>query len=587
MAFDAYFLTAVLSQIREQATAARVEKIHQPSRDTIILHLRCETGREKLLIAANPAAPRLHFTTSNPENPPEPPMFCMLLRKHLSGARLKTITQPAMERLAVFTFDCIDEMGDNVEKRLIVELMGRTCNIYLISPEGRIIDCLRRIGLDESSKRAALPGLMYQDPDPVEKIDPMNLTKEDYVNLLTASGADLLPERLMDTLGGLSPLVCREASLYATGDTDARVEGCDAQAVAEKLQLFFREHLRHPAPYFYALADGTPKQFAFCPIRQYGAYQEAESFTQLLDNYYIVRDKKDAMRQKSQAVRKTVTNLCQRIKRKLAIQEKELEATFDRERLRQLGDILTANIHRITKGQTKIQCEDFYDEEMKPVEIALSPLLSPQQNAAKFYKDYTRMKNAEKELTRQMELGEQELMYLQSVLEELNRATTDAELEEIKLELQTGGYIRADHGKKKMKQQKLKPMQFESTDGYVIFVGRNNRQNEELTFKTARRDDIWCHASKVHGSHVIISCNGTTPPDDTVTQAAQLAAYYAESVGGQNIPVDVTTVKQVKKTPGGKPGMVIYHTYRTAIVNPYPDIVVDPLNAEKKEEEER
>ena len=585
MAFDAYFLTAVLDQIRQTATAARVEKIHQPSRDTIIMHLRCEAGREKLLIAANPANPRLHFTTSNPENPAEPPMFCMLLRKHLSGARLKEITQPPMERLATFTFDCIDEMGDQVEKKLVVELMGRTCNIYLLSPEGRIIDCLRRIGLDESSKRAALPGLNYQDPDPVAKKDPITCTKEDYVNLLAAPGADLLAERLMDTLGGLSPLICREASLYATGDTDARVEGCDVQKVAEKLDLFFAEHLNHPAPYYYATADGTPKQFAFCPIRQYGGCEEAESFTTLLDNYYIVRDRNDAMRQKSQSVRKTVQNLCQRTRRKLAIQEKELEATFDRERLRQLGDILTANIHRITKGQTMIQCEDFYHEEMKPVEIPLSPILSPQQNAAKFYKDYTRMKNAEKELTRQMELGEQELTYLQSVLEELNRAQSDAELEEIKQELQAGGYIRGDHGKRKMKQAKLKPMQFVSTDGYTIFVGRNNRQNDELTFKTARRDDIWCHASKVHGSHVIISCNGTTPPDDTITQAAQLAAYYAESTGGQNIPVDVTTVKQVKKTPGGKPGMVIYHTYRTVYVNPYKDIVVDALNAEKKPEE--
>ena len=221
---------------------------------------------------------------------------------------------------------------------------------------------------------------------------------------------------------------------------------------------------------------------------------------------------------------------------------------------------------------------------MKDIEIPISPILSPQQNAAKFYKDYTRMKNAEKELTRQMELAEDELNYLQSVLEELNRAQSEQELEEIRQELQAGGYLRAETGRKKVKQGKLPPMRFESTDGYPIYVGRNNRQNDELTFKSARKDDIWCHASKVHGSHVIISCGGTMPPDDTVTQAAQLAAYYAETGGGQNIPVDVTTVKQVKKVPSGKPGMVIYHSYRTVIANPYPDIVVDALNAEKKEE---
>ena len=582
MAFDAFFLSAVLEEVKERCIGARIDKIHQPSRDTLILQMHSRDYRSKLLFAANPTAPRLHLTNASPENPAEPPMFCMLLRKHLMGAKLSEVTQIPMERCATFTFDCTDEMGFPVQKRLVAELMGRTCNLYLLSPEGRIIDCLRRIGLDESAKRAALPGLNYQQPEPITKINPAD--SENYVNFFNGPGADLISDRLMDTFGGLSPLVCREAALFSAGSTDARPDPRDEDAIAEKLQLFFTEHLNHPKPCYYALPDGTPKQFAFCPIRQYGDYREAESFGALLDMYYTVRDRKDAMRQKSQAVRKTVQNLCTRLTRKLAIQEKELEATYDRERLRQLGDIVTANIHKIVKGQTMVQCEDFYDEEMKVIDIPISPILSPQQNAAKFYKDYTRMKNAEKELTKQMELGENELYYLKSVLEELNRAQTDAELEAIRQELQEGGYIRADAGKKKMKQGKVPPMRFESTDGYPIYVGRNNKQNEELTFKLARKDDIWCHASKVHGSHVIISCGGTTPPDDTITQAAQLAAYYSETSGGQNIPVDVTPVKQVKKIPNGKPGMVIYHTYKTVIANPYADIVVDALNAEKKEE---
>ena len=582
MAFDAFFLSAVLEEVRGRCIGARVEKIHQPSRDTLILLLRCQEGREKLLFVANPTAPRLHLTAASPENPAEPPMFCMLLRKHLLGARLADITQPEMERCAVFTFDCTDEMGFPVQKRLVAELMGRTCNLYLLAPDGRILDCLRRIGLDESAKRAALPGLHYIEPEKVAKQNPLGLTQEDYVNLLTAPGADVLSDRLMDALGGLSPLVCREAALFAAGDTDARVGALDIPNAAEKLALFFSEHLRHPAPYFCAQADGTPRQFAFCPIREYGDCQRSESFGALLDSYYTLRDRKDLIRQKSQGVRKTVNNLCQRLRRKLALQQKELEATYDRERLRQLGDILTANLSRVVKGQQSIECQDFYDEDMGLITIPLSPILSPQQNAAKFYKDYTRMKNAEKELTHQLSLGKEELEYLESVLEELNRADTEAELEEIRQELQAGGYLRPDTGRKKMKQSKLAPMRFESTDGFPIYVGRNNRQNDELTFRLARKDDIWCHASKVHGSHVIISCGGKTPPDNTITQAAQLAAYYAETGGGQNIPVDVTTVKQVKKTPGGKPGMVIYHTYRTAIVNPYPDIRVDPLNAEQK-----
>ena len=581
MAFDATYLSCVAEEIRTRCEGAKIEKIYQPSRDTLIFQLRCQTGREKLLIAANPTAPRLHLTAASPENPPEPPMFCMFLRKHLLGARLSEITQTPMERCVHFVFDCTDEMGYPVRKRLVAELMGRTCNVYLLGPDGRILDCLRRIGLDESN-RPALPGLSYQAPSPIEKQDPAALTQEDYVNLLRAEGADVLAQRLMDTLGGLSPLVTREAALFAAGDVDARVGALDAEAAGEKLYLFFSEHLRHPKPWYYAAPDGTLKQFAFCPIREYGECAEAESFSALLDRFYTLRDRKDAMRQKSQALRKSVSNQVQRLRRKMAAQEKELTATYDRERLRQLGDILTANLHRIQKGQTKVLCQDFYDENMADVEIPLSPILAPQQNAAKFYKDYTRMKNAQKELTHQLDLGREECSYLESVLEELNRAQSEAELEEIRQELYAGGYVRMDGARRKMKQSKIPPMRFESTDGFPIYVGRNNRQNDELTFRLARKDDIWCHASKVHGSHVIISCGGRKPPDDTVTQAAQLAAYYAETGGGQNISVDVTTVKQVKKTPGGKPGMVIYHTYRTAIVNPYADVRVDPLNAENK-----
>ena len=582
MAFDAFYLSAVLEEIR-QLQDSRVEKIHQPSRDTVIVQLKHRQGREKLLFAANPTAPRLHLTAASPENPAEPPMFCMLLRKHLSGARLVSVSQPPMERAATFTFDCIDEMGDPVQKQLVAELMGRTCNLYLLAPDGRIVDCLRRIGLDETSKRPALPGMYYQQPEPVEKKHPAELEIGDYAELLRQPGADLLCDRLMDTLGGLSPLVCREAALFAAGDTDARVEQLDKDGVGEKLYLFFREHLLHPAPCYCTAPDGTPKQYAFCPIRQYGEYRQAEGFSALLDSFYTLRDHRDSMRQKSQAVRKNVQNLCQRLRRKMALQEKELAATLDRERLRQLGDILTANLHRIVKGQTVVQVEDFYDEEMKLIDIPLSPILSPQQNAAKFYKDYTRMKNAEKELTRQLAIGAEELQYLCSVLDELNRANTDAELEEIRQELQSGGYVKADSARRRAKQGKVQPMRFESTDGFPIYVGRNNRQNDELTFKLARKDDIWLHAQKVHGSHVIIACAGAKVPDNTVTQAAQLAAYYAESGGGQNIPVDVTPVKQVKKPAGGKPGMVIYHTYRTVIVNPYAEIVVDELNAEKTE----
>ena len=280
MAFDAFFLKAVLEEIREKTAMARVEKIHQPSRDTVILQLKCQEGRQKLVFVASPTAPRLHLTAASPENPAEPPMFCMLLRKHLSGARLSGIAQPPMERCVTFTFDCIDEMGDAVQKRLVAELMGRTCNLYLLGPDGRIIDCLRRVGLDETAKRPALPGMYYQAPDGITKADPLAWDFDDYMTMLSEPGADLISDRLMDKLGGLSPLVCREAALFAAGDVDARVEDIRADRInidetAERLARFFHEYLHHPAPYYYAQPDGTPKQFAFCPIRQYGDCRQA------------------------------------------------------------------------------------------------------------------------------------------------------------------------------------------------------------------------------------------------------------------------------------------------------------------------
>lgn len=498
-------------------------------------------------------------------------MFCMLLRKHLLGARLSEIAQPPMERCAQFTFDCTDEMGYPTRKRLVAELMGRTCNLYLLDADGRIIDCLRRIGLGESS-RPALPGLYYQAPESMKKENPAHLGGQDYVRLLAQPGADVLAQRLMDNLGGLSPLICREAALYACGDVDGRITGRDLEATGEKLAEFFQSALRSPAPWYCPGAGNIPKQFAFVPLREYGEYRRADGFSQLLDSFYTLRDRRDAMAQKSQAVRKTVQNGIARLRRKMAAQEKELEATYDRERLRQLGDIVTANLHAIRKGDAKLLAEDFYDEDMKTIEIPLSPILSPQQNAAKFYKDYTRMKNAQRELTHQLELAETELNYLQSVLEELSRAETEQEMEEIREELQQGGYLRMDNVRKKPRQKKLPPLAFTSTQGYPIYVGRNNQQNEELTHRLARKNDLWLHAQKVHGSHVIVVCGNTTPPDDTITQAAQLAAYYSQARQGQNVPVDVTAAGQVKKMGGGKPGMVIYHTYRTVYVDPKSEI---------------
>lgn len=577
MAFDAYFLTAVLEEVRAKALGARVEKIHQPARDTVVLLLRCEGGRQRLLLAANPAAPRLHLTESNPENPDQPPMFCMLLRKHLCGARLTAVEQPPMERLVRLTFDCVDELGDPVQRQLVAELMGRTSNLYLLNPDGRIVDCLRRVGLDDSARRQALPGLFYQEPEPLQKAAPLGIPAEQVLEMLRRPGPDRLADWLQDCLGGLSPLVCREAALQVLGDPEARLGEVDLQKTAEGIAAYFAAHLGPGAwrPYLLTQPDGAPKAYAFVPIRQYGcafSCREMAGFGALLDAFYTVRDRRDAMRQKAQSVRKTVSNLRDRTRRKLAIQGRELEIARDRERLRQMGDLVTANLLAVARGQTQLTVEDFYDPKMREVTIPLSAQLSPQQNAAKFYKDYAKAKNAEKELAKQIALGTTELAYLDSVLDELERAETEAELEEIRQELVCGGYLRPEAGRKRMRQSPSKPMRFVSTQGYPIYVGRNNRQNDELTTKLAQKNDLWLHVQKLHGSHVIVPWTGAPVPDQTVTEAAELAVWYSQGRQGQNVAVDVTPVRFVKKPGGAKPGMVVYTQYRTVYVTPDPGL---------------
>lgn len=276
------------------------------------------------------------------------------------------------------------------------------------------------------------------------------------------------------------------------------------------------------------------------------------------------------MRQRSQTLRKTVTTLRDRVLRKLALQQKEREATLDRERLRRMGDIITANLHRIERGQTLLRAEDFYDENLREIEIPLRPNLSPQQNAARYYKDYAKAKHAEKVLAEQIAHGEVEAEYLATVLDELSRAESERDLTEIRAELEAGGYVRAANQKKQLKQQPSKPMEFTSSDGYRILVGRNNRQNDQLSLKTARRDDLWLHVQKFHGTHVILCCGGTKPPDETITEAAMLAAWFSQAREGQNVPVDVTPVKNLRKPNGSPPGFVVYDRYRTVLVTPDP-----------------
>ncbi len=575
MPFDAVFLRAVTQELSDRAVGAKIDKVQQPSRDTIVLQLRSRTCSERLLITVGASHARIHFTQTSPENPAQPPMFCMLLRKHLVGGRILSIHQPPMERMVDITLECTDEMGERSQKHLIAELMGRNSNLILLGPDGRIIDCLRRVDYEMSQKRQVLPGLFYHLPPAQEKHDPTAADEQLLAQLLPpASRHQTADEWLLQTFSGLPPILCRELVHRFCGTTDPDLGAWDAtmrSAFCAHLSDAFAKIAEGQFTPQLLVRDGRPTDYTYLEIRQYGQLMECRacsSFSALLDEFYAARDHADRMKQKSQTIVKTVTSLRERTARKLANQRKELAATKDRERLRQLGDIVTANLHRITRGQLRLTAEDFYDPEMREIEIPLSPTISPQQNAAKFYKDYTRAKNAEKYLTEQITRGETELDYLSSVLDALGRAESDRDLAEIRQELISGGYLRDQSRKKGMKLPPSKPMEFRSSEGFLILVGRNNRQNDTLTLKTAQRSDIWLHTQKIHGSHVIIVCEGRTPGDRTVTEAAMLAAWFSQARDGQNVPVDYTPVRFVKKPAGAKPGMVVYTTCSTAYVTP-------------------
>ena len=567
MPFDAMFLSAVCDELRQELIGARVEKVQQPARDMVVLQLR---GKARLLLSASGNRPRFHVTQASYENPAQPPMFCMLLRKHLAGGRIAAIEQPPAERSVELTLDCTDEMGTPCQKRLILELMGRNSNLILTDGENRILDCMRRVDFEMSEQRQVLPGLFYHRPPRQEgKLTPQELTKPALERLLAQTAAPVHLDRwIVDHVAGISPLIARELAFGFCGETDADVLTLDRARLAEALTQPSLLQARQPT---LLLCGGRPKDFTYCPIRQYGAYMTARtmpSFSALLDAFYTETEQRERMLQKSQSLRRTVTNLLERTRRKLAAQRKEREASLDRETLRRRGDIVTANLHAMTRGMTVLRAEDFYQEDMPEIEIPLRPELSPQQNAARFYKEYNKAKHAEKILAEQIARGEIEEEYLGAVLDELNRAESERDLAEIRAELEAGGYVRSADRRRQQKQPASRPMRFRSSDGFEILVGRNNRQNDQLSLKTARRDDLWLHIQKFHGTHVIICCAGAPVPDGTITEAAMLAAWYSQAREGQNVPVDVTQVRNLRKPNGAKPGMVVYDRYRTVIVTP-------------------
>lgn len=571
MPLDAVCISGLAYELNNDICEMKIDKVQQPEKDVFILSLRGAKGSSKLLISSGSGSARVHITKINRENPQTPPMFCMLLRKHLTGAKIVSVTQPSSERMLDIELSAYDEMGVSVKRHLICEMLGKHPNLVLTDEENRIIDCFRKIDAEMSEKRQLLPGMFYHLPPKPDKPELLYCSEEEFFAALDAAPAERSADKwLIEAFCGISPLGAREIVYTACGCTSAKVGEIGREALLSAKNAFaaaVSENRFTPT----MLCEGEKPRDIYCFwVKQYeNAYRirSFESFSRLLDEFYTERERLEHVAQRGQAIQKTVKNLRDRTARKLAVQMEELKATFDREQLREYGDIIKANLYRMERGAKSLVAQNFYSENCEDIEIPLDPKLSPQQNAAKYYKQYTKAKNAEKYLTEQIDNAEKELEYFESVLEELARADGIKDISDIRRELTETGYIR-EQSKKKMKTPESKPMQFISRSGVKIYCGRNNLQNDKLTLKEAYRGDTWLHTQKIHGSHVIISTMGEEPDPETLEDAACIAAFYSKGRGGSKVPVDYTKVKYVKKPSGAKPGMVIYTDYKTIFVTP-------------------
>ena len=576
MALDGAFLHHLQKEIWDRAKDARIDKIYQPNRDELVFVLRTRKERMNVLLSARANSARVHFTQVLPENPAQPPMFCMLLRKRFTGGRLLRIEQPGLERLLVFVFDTVNELGDHVEMRLVAEVMGRYSNVILVDPDGKIVDSLRRVDADMSSERWILPGLAYQLPPPQDKLCLLDAEPDAVLTRMEALPRDYeLSKGLLQVLQGVSPIVCRELA-FQVGKGAALTAKTMTDSQKEKL-LFSLHRLKEMicegtgTPFMVINLQKKPMDFSFFHIGQYGSSaieRPCDSFSQLLDDFYTERDTQERMRVREQDLLRLLTTVSERLSRKIANQTAELTQSANREQWRIMGDLLNANQYQIQKGSSQVVLSNFYSENGEEIEIPLDPALTPNQNAQKYYKEYRKARTAEEKLTEQIAIAKEDLLYLDSVLDELSRARTEKELVAIRLELMEQGYIRRTKGKK-IQPQHSEPLRFTTTDGSVVLVGRNNRQNDQLTLKTAKNYDIWFHVKNMPGSHVILLTNGKEASPSAMEEAAVLAAHYSRGKDSSQVPVDYTYAKHVTKPQGAKPGRVIYVQYKTLYVDPH------------------
>lgn len=576
MALDGVFLRHIKTELEQKLLNSKVDKIYQPSKDEILLLMRSREGSFRLLLSARADSPRIHITKDNPENPQTPPMLCMLLRKRLSGARLRQIRQPELERILMLDFEGTNELGDTVMMTLIIEIMAQYSNVVFVDGDSVIIDALKRVDASMSSRRLILPGMKYELPPKQDKYCMLYTEAEKLADeMVKLPKNQALSKAVLSAVQGISPVISREIEFLTGRGQD--IYSHEINDENKKRLVFFLKNMTDTAkrctgqPYILFDSNGKPFDFSFMEISQYenGAKTvKCDDFCSLLDTFFSKRDSMERMKSRSTDLRRILNSAIERLQRKIIAQQEELRRCADRKQLRIYGDLIQANLHAIEKGASSCTVQNFYDENMADIKISLNPAWSAAQNAQRYYKDYRKAKTAEQVLQLQIQKAEEDSVYLLSVLDSLSRAESEKELQEIRIELEQQGIVRTKGKDKQRKQTLAPPIQFTSPTGFTVLVGRNNRQNDQLTLKQAGKNDLWFHTKDIPGSHTILLTEGREVDEETVLYAAQLAAYHSKAKDAGKVPVDYTKVRYVSKPQGAKPGMVIYVNQKTLFVSP-------------------
>lgn len=579
MSFDGIVTRSISIELNEKLKGAKIDKIYQPERDEIIIGLRTISDYYKLLMTASSSNPRIHLTNQKKENPITAPLFCMILRKHLQGGKILSTKQIFSDRIIEIEIESYTELGDLTVKRLIIEIMGRHSNIILVSEKNTIIDSIKHIDFTVSSVRQILPGLIYEYPPLQDKISPDCFTVEKIKEILDTKASDTTFEKaIVSSVTGISPQLAREIAFRANKTINTPLINCNIEKLTSETISFFDnvKNNRFLPTLVYDSTKKHPESFSCVELTQYYPLPvySSESISEIIDKFYEERSQNERINQKSAGLIKIINNNIDRCKKKIQLHKQNIEKSTKRDKYKTYGDLLVANLYKVNYGDKTAIVTNYFSENQEDIEIPLKPDLSPSQNAQHYYKLFNKAKTTEEYSIKELEKTENELYYLETVLESLSLSKTASDIDEIKEELAQQGYINIQKKKNKKNTQKPRPFEFRTSDGYTVYVGRNNIENDWLTLKSSYSTDIWLHTKFIPGSHTIIKTKGETDiPDSTIIEAATLAAYHSKAKKSAQVPVDYTIIKNVKKPKGAKPGFVIYDYYNTVYVTPSEEIV--------------